>query len=45
MSLIKDADSNVVLKRLIRIPNVRDLHSSVVLETVKRSTRLPLTHL
>lgn len=43
----KDLDSlsNVVLKRLIRIPNVRDLHSSVVLETVKRSTRLPLTHL
>ena len=33
----KDLDSlsNVVLKRLIRIPNVRDLHSSVVLETVK----------
>jgi len=40
----KDLDSlsNVVLKRLLRIPNVRDLQSSVVLETVKRSTRLPL---
>jgi Lrp/AsnC family leucine-responsive transcriptional regulator len=37
--------SNVVLKKLIRIPNVRDLHSSVVLATVKRSTRLPLAHL
>ncbi len=43
----KDLDSlsNVVLKRLLRIPNVRDLQSSVVLETVKRSTRLPLAHL
>jgi Lrp/AsnC family leucine-responsive transcriptional regulator len=37
--------SNVVLKKLIRIPNVRDLHSSVVLATVKRSTRIPLAHL
>jgi Lrp/AsnC family leucine-responsive transcriptional regulator len=36
--------SNVVLK-LIRIPNVRDLQSSVVLATVKRSTRIPLAHL
>jgi Lrp/AsnC family leucine-responsive transcriptional regulator len=43
----KDLDSlsNVVLKRLLRIPNVRDLQSSVVLDTVKRSTRLPLAHL
>jgi Lrp/AsnC family transcriptional regulator, leucine-responsive regulatory protein len=43
----KDLDSlsNVVLKRLLRIPNVRDLHSSVVLDTVKRSSRLPLAHL
>jgi Lrp/AsnC family leucine-responsive transcriptional regulator len=37
--------SNVVLKKLIRIPNVRDLQSSVVLDTVKRSTRIPLGHL
>jgi Lrp/AsnC family leucine-responsive transcriptional regulator len=37
--------SNVVLKKLSRIPNVRDLQSSVVLATVKRSTRIPLAHL
>src|SRR6202142_205829 len=37
--------SNVVLKKLIRIPNVRDLQSSVVLATVKRTTRTPLGHL
>ena len=40
-----DSLSNVVLKKLVRIPNVRDLHSSVVLETIKRSTRIPLGHL
>jgi Lrp/AsnC family leucine-responsive transcriptional regulator len=37
--------SSVVLKKLLRIPNLRDLQSSVVLATVKRSTRLPLSHL
>ena len=37
--------SNVVLKKLIRIPNVRDLQSSVVLATIKRSSRVPLGHL
>ena len=37
--------SKVVLKKLIRIPNVRDLQSSVVLATVKRSVRIPLGHL
>jgi hypothetical protein len=37
--------SNVVLKKLIRVPNVRDLQSSVVLATVKRTTRIPLGHL
>ncbi len=37
--------SSVVLKKLVRIPNLRDLQSSVVLDTVKRSTRLPLAHL
>jgi Lrp/AsnC family transcriptional regulator, leucine-responsive regulatory protein len=40
-----DALSNVVLKKLIRVPNVRDLQSSVVLATVKRSMRIPLGHL
>jgi Lrp/AsnC family leucine-responsive transcriptional regulator len=40
-----DALSNVVLKKLIRVPNVRDMQSSVVLATVKRSTRIPLRHL
>ena len=37
--------SSVVLKKLLKIPGVRDLHSSIVLETIKRSARLPLTHL
>ncbi len=37
--------STVVLKKLLRIPNLRDLQSSVVLATVKRSTRIPLGHL
>src|SRR5450631_2591747 len=43
----KDLDSlsSVILKKLIRIPNLRDMQSSVVLATVKRSTRLPLVHL
>ena len=40
-----DALSNVVLKKLIRVPNVRDMQSSVVLATIKRSARLPLAHL
>jgi Lrp/AsnC family leucine-responsive transcriptional regulator len=40
-----DALSNVVLKKLIRVPNVRDMQSSVVLATLKRSTRIPLGHL
>ena len=40
-----DALSNVVLKKLIRVPNVRDMQSSVVLATVKRSARIPLGHL
>jgi Lrp/AsnC family leucine-responsive transcriptional regulator len=34
--------SNIVLKRLLKIPCIRDLHSSIVLETVKRSVRVPL---
>jgi Lrp/AsnC family leucine-responsive transcriptional regulator len=40
-----DALSNVVLKKLIRVPNVRDMQSSVVLATIKRSARIPLMHL
>ncbi len=40
-----DALSNVVLKKLIRVPNVRDMQSSVVLETIKRTVRIPLGHL
>jgi Lrp/AsnC family transcriptional regulator, leucine-responsive regulatory protein len=40
-----DALSNVVLKKLIRVPNVRDMQSSVVLATVKRTVRIPLGHL
>ena len=37
--------SSVILKKLLRIPHVRDVQSSVVLQTVKRSTRIPLSHL
>jgi Lrp/AsnC family transcriptional regulator, leucine-responsive regulatory protein len=37
--------STVILKKLLRIPHVRDVQSSVVLATVKRSTRVPLGHL
>jgi Lrp/AsnC family transcriptional regulator, leucine-responsive regulatory protein len=37
--------SNVVLKKLIRVPNVRDMQSSVVLATIKRTARIPLGHL
>jgi Lrp/AsnC family leucine-responsive transcriptional regulator len=40
-----EALSNVVLKKLIRVPNVRDLQSSVVLQTIKRTVRIPLAHL
>jgi Lrp/AsnC family transcriptional regulator, leucine-responsive regulatory protein len=37
--------SSVILKKLLRIPHVRDVQSSVVLATLKRSTRIPLHHL
>jgi Lrp/AsnC family transcriptional regulator, leucine-responsive regulatory protein len=37
--------SAVILKKLLRIPHVRDVQSSVVLATLKRSTRIPLSHL
>ena len=40
-----EALSTVVLKKLIRVPNVRDLQSSVVLQTIKRTARIPLAHL
>jgi Lrp/AsnC family transcriptional regulator, leucine-responsive regulatory protein len=37
-----EALSQIVLKKLLKIPSVRDVHSSIVLETMKRSSRLPL---
>jgi Lrp/AsnC family transcriptional regulator, leucine-responsive regulatory protein len=40
-----EALGSTVLKRLMKIPGVRDLHSSIVLDTVKRSAPLPLYHL
>ncbi|HEY2462762.1 MAG TPA: Lrp/AsnC family transcriptional regulator [Steroidobacteraceae bacterium] len=40
-----EALSDVVLKKLIRVPNVRDMQSSVVLQTIKRTARIPLGHL
>ena len=40
-----DALSNFVLKKLLKIRCVRDIHSSIVLETVKHSMRLPLGHI
>lgn len=40
-----EALSALVLKKLLNIPAVRDVHSSIVLETIKRSTHVPLGHL
>jgi Lrp/AsnC family leucine-responsive transcriptional regulator len=40
-----DALSNVVLRKLVKIAGVRDVHSSIVLDTIKRSVRVPLGHL
>ena len=37
--------SNVVLKKLLKISFVRDVHSSIVLNTFKQSTRVPVRHL
>lgn len=37
--------SRVVLKRLMKIFYVRDVHSSIVLETLKETSRLPLGQL
>lgn len=40
-----EALSTLVLKRLLAIRGVRDVHSSIVLQTVKQSARVPLDHL
>ena|SRR5688572_3730409 len=40
-----EALGNIVLKKLLKIPGVRDVHSSIVLDTIKRSLRMPLGHL
>ena len=40
-----EALSTVVLKKLLNISGVRDVHSSIVLDTIKRSPRVPLSHL
>jgi len=37
--------SDVVLKKLMKMPFVRDVHSSIVLDTLKRSSRMPVRHL
>lgn len=37
--------SNVVLRKLLKIRYVRDVHSSIVLNTFKRSARVPVRHL
>jgi Lrp/AsnC family leucine-responsive transcriptional regulator len=35
----------LVLRKLLKVPGVRDVQSSLVLDTLKRSARLPLSHL
>lgn len=40
-----EALSALVLKQLLRIPGVRDVHSGIVLDTVKQSRRVPIGHL
>lgn len=40
-----EALSAFVMRKLLKTPGVRDVHSSVVLETVKRSIRLPVAQL
>ncbi|MFO1402649.1 MAG: Lrp/AsnC family transcriptional regulator [Steroidobacteraceae bacterium] len=40
-----DSFSRVVLKRLMKIFYVRDVYSSIVLDTLKETTRLPLGQL
>lgn len=45
--VVEDLESlgNVVLKKLLKIRFVRDVHSSIVLNTFKRSMRVPVRHL
>ncbi|HLS79813.1 MAG TPA: Lrp/AsnC family transcriptional regulator [Steroidobacter sp.] len=40
-----EALSQLVLRKLLKISSVRDVHSSIVLDTIKRSARTPLGHL
>jgi len=40
-----DALSTLVLKQLLKIACVRDVYSSIVLDTIKRPTGMPLGHL
>jgi len=40
-----DALSDFTMRRLLRVPGVRDVKSSIVLETVKRSVVIPLEDL
>jgi len=40
-----EAFGTVVLKKLLKVPGVRDVQSSLVLDTLKRSARIPLSHL
>lgn len=40
-----EALSTLVLKKLLKISCVRDVHSSIVLDTIKRSPHVPLGHL
>ena len=44
MILVGDSLGNVVLKRLVSLPGVRDMQSSIALKTVKRAGKLPLEH-
>jgi Lrp/AsnC family leucine-responsive transcriptional regulator len=37
-----DALSEFTLRRLLRLPGVRDVRSSIVLETVRRSMQVPV---
>ena len=37
-----DALSDFTLRRLLRIPGVRDVRSSIVLDTIKRSVQVPI---
>lgn len=37
-----DALSDFTLRRLLRIPGVRDVRSSIVLDTIKRSVQVPV---